>query len=143
MSQQEINEALDADDSLQERIDSAVGKARTFKGSGSLDFKIVVSQKWLDNYREQAVAEAAMETPASPFLKEVQLRHPKNDDAFLEALFKNGIRHAMRETLVELFKNTQLGGTVSPAKVEIMAHIPGADSPVAIQVLTKQNETSI
>lgn len=102
----------------------------TFKGQGSLDFKVVVNRKWLEFWRNDAQREHA-----SPFMKQAQAAHPTNDDAFIEALLKNGIRVCLRENLVELFKMTGLGGTVAPATVEIMPHIPGTSTTATIRVL--------
>jgi len=105
----------------------------TLKGSVSLDFKAVVNRVWIQFWREEAQAE-----DASPFLKQLQEQHPVNDEAFVEGMLKNGIRHRMQHTLAQLFGSTGLGGTVAPGKVEIMQHVEGANAPVAIQVLRKE-----
>lgn len=102
----------------------------TFKGHGSLDFKVVVNRAWLDFWRNEAKKEHT-----GAFMQHADAAHPTNDDAFIEAILRNGIRICLRENLVELLKNTGLGGTVAPAKVEIMAHIPGTASTAAIQVI--------
>lgn len=133
--QAEVNAALDADDARQSlptppHYEGPSAGSLTFKGHGALDFKIVVNRKWLEFWRKDAQLPGA-----SPFMRQAQEQHPTNDDAFIEAILKNGIRVCLRENLVQLLKATGLGGTVAPATVELMPSIPGASSTAAIQVL--------
>lgn len=88
---------------------------QTFKGEVSLPFKVVVPQQFLDDLRTMAQS-----PDATPFLKQVQLNHPENDDAFVGAVLKNAIRHNSRDQLVELFNVSGLGGTVAPATIEVI-----------------------
>lgn len=104
---------------------------QTFKGSVTLDFKAVVPAQFLADLRRQAQAE-----DATPFLKQLQAAHPVNDDAFVGAVLKNGLRHSLRDSLIQLFVDSGLGGTVSPATIDII-EVPhafgGSVQPVTIE----------
>lgn len=103
---------------------------RTFKGAASLDFKVVVPDTFLAELRA-----AAQDEDASPFYKHVQAKHPVNDDEFLAAVLSNAIRINMRGRLLDLLAEVNLGGTVSPVKIDVLAAAFEHDAPVEAQVL--------
>jgi hypothetical protein len=106
---------------------------KTFKGVISSDFKIVVPEQFVAGLRRDAKAEGAV------FLKIADTQHPVNDDAFVAAVLKNGMRQHLRATLAELFINSGLGGTVSPATIEIVEVPHGfEDGGVAVQTVEVQ-----
>lgn len=104
---------------------------RTFKGQFSMDLKVVVPDEFLATLRHQAQVsdeDATDDQPAAtPFLKQVQAQHPTNDDAFLEAVLRNGIRHMVRDNLLGQLQYAGLGGTISPAKISFTAAPRDAD----------------
>lgn len=100
---------------------------QTFQGTIGLDFKAVVPQQFLDSMREQAKSEAA-----TPFLKHVQAAYPTDDDAFIGAILKNGVRKHVRDSLVSLLESSGLGGTVSPATLAVIDLAPPVPEPVVI-----------
>lgn len=87
---------------------------RTFHGKVSLDFKVVVPDTFVQLFRDAAVQE-----DATPFLLAVQAQHPKNDEAFIQAVISNGIRLATRAGVLNMLSDG-VGGTVSPASIEII-----------------------
>lgn len=98
---------------------------KTFKGSASLDFTIVVASQFIQDLREAAKAE-----DASEFLKITNARHPVNDDAFIGAVLSNGIRHGIKHDLGQrLSTSNGLGGRVSPASITLVEAIPDHDAP--------------
>lgn len=103
---------------------------RTFKGTLSLDFKAIFTEQHLQDMREAACAQ-----DATPFLKQVQLTHPRNDDAFLSAILKNAVRGHTRDSIVVLFNDSGVGGTVSPVSISII-EVPeafgGSVQPIVI-----------
>lgn len=111
---------------------------RTFQGSASLSFKIVVPDSFLVSLREQAQAE-----DATPFLKAAQAQHPTNEDEFLAMILSNGTRIGVREQMVAQMTEAGLGGTVSPVKIEVIASVIGHEAPVTAQVINiKSKETA-
>lgn len=87
---------------------------KTFKGTTSMDFKIVVPDQFLADLRAAAQAD-----DATPFLKQLQERHPENDDAFLAALLSNGVRKYVRNAVAEFLVTSGLGCTLSPATITV------------------------
>lgn len=102
---------------------------KTFSGSISCNFRIVVPQQFLDALRRDAQSEG------STFLKVAQAAHPENDDAFLAMVLKNGLRTHLKANTIELLVNSGLGGTVSPAKIEII-EVPEDFEPSVAAVQT-------
>lgn len=101
---------------------------RTFKGSFSTDVRIVVPDEFLNTLRHQAgIAEDIIEDgevkvpKATPFLLQAQTMHPVNDDAFLEMVLANGIRHMVRNALVTELSYAGLGGSVAPLTINFVA----------------------
>lgn len=105
---------------------------RTFKGTLTQDFKVVVHEDFIKDMRE-----AAQQEDASAFLKAIQAKHPLNDDAFCEAVISNGLRIASRDALARQIDSPVTGGTVSPARVSIISCIPEHDADANPQVLVK------
>ncbi len=105
---------------------------KTFKGTITSDFKIVVPDQFIANMRNDAKKEDAV------FLKVADTSHPVNDEAFIEMILKNGMRQHLKATLLELYANSGLGGTVSPARVEIIGVQEDHDAPVGVQVITRE-----
>lgn len=87
---------------------------KTFTGRIQSDFRIVVPQQFLEGLRRDAKLEGAV------FLKIADQAHPENDDAFLAMVLKNGMRQFLKANMLELLANSGLGGSVSPATVEII-----------------------
>lgn len=103
---------------------------RTFKGSISIgDLRIVVPDTFLAQLRKDAEAEDAT------FLKVAHAQHPRDDDAFLTMVLRNGLRVFMRHNLAELFGSSGLGLTVAPAQIELIPAIPDFNSDVEPQVI--------
>lgn len=104
---------------------------KTLKGNLSLDFKAIFTQQHLTDLRQEATA-----PNATPFLRNVQANHPVNDDAFLGAVLKNALRHFTRDAIVGLFNESGVGGTVSPASIDIV-EVPedfgGSVQPVVVR----------
>lgn len=101
---------------------------RTFKGTLSLNFRVVVADQFLQDMRE-----AAEQEDASVFLKKMHADHPVNDDAFISAVLSNGIRAGVQHDLARRFDTSVgLGGTVSPATITITESIPDHDAPAAV-----------
>lgn len=112
---------------------------KTFKGTASFDFKAVVPQQFLDTLREQAVDPEQ----TTPFLAEMNARHPKDDDAFLEAILKNGVRRNISDYIKGNFIAAGLGGSVSPARIEVTGMPPGfEDTKVVPQVVLRERTLS-
>lgn len=104
---------------------------RTFKGNLTQSFKLTISDGFLQTMRAGAQAD-----DASVFLKQTQAAHPKNDDAFIAAVLKNGLRRSARNNLGDLLQNTEgIGGTVSPAVVEVIEGVDEFDAHVGIQTV--------
>lgn len=111
---------------------------RTYKGSVRFDVKIVAPDAFLADMRKWAQEEGASE-----FITLTNAKYPDNDDAFLMAVFKNGLRVAARANMLDLFAKTGLGGTVSPPTVEIIGGPPEFNADVAIQTLDVQRKSPV
>lgn len=111
---------------------------KTFKGNTTFEFKIVVPDQLLKDLRADAKLDLSSE-----FLRIADQRHPENDDAFLEAIIKHGVRASVKANLLELMANSGMGGTVSPPSVNIIGKVPdGFDTHVQVQVLTKEDKAA-
>lgn len=88
---------------------------KTFKGTVGLDFKAIVPDVILAALRKDAQDE-----DTTPFLKQCQAQFPTDDDGFLAAIIKNGVRRELRESLVSLLERGGMGGTVSPASLGVI-----------------------
>lgn len=108
---------------------------KTFKGVISSDFRVVVPDQFIEGLRRDAKSEGAV------FLAIADKQHPVNDDAFVAAVLKNGMRQHLRATTAELFLNSGLGGTVSPATIEIVEVPHGfEDGGVGVQVVKPERK---
>lgn len=115
---------------VQDIVDTQVAEPvqhRTFRGSATLDFKIVLTDKHITDLRELFA-----EPKATPFMKLVNEQHPVNDDAFAEAILRNGVRGFLRDALVSMLNQNGFGGSVSPAKIELLATPPEHRAPANI-----------
>lgn len=88
---------------------------QTFKLALALDVKMVVPETFLQEMRKSAADE-----DASTFLKLTQEAHPEDDDAFILAVLKNGLRRHVRDSVIQLTRETGLGGTFAPVSVEVI-----------------------
>jgi hypothetical protein len=107
---------------------------QTFTGTLSTEFRIVVPEQFLAALRADAIAEGATER-----MKQLHAQHPVNDDAFVAAILKAGLRNCVRENIAELYVNSGLGGSVSPVKIEI-TEVPDVEfdsAPARPEVIVK------
>jgi hypothetical protein len=109
---------------------------KTLKGTLTIDFKAVIPQQLLDDMRA-----AALRPDATAFLLATQAKHPVNDDAFVAAILKNAVRHSTRDNLLALFHEAGVGGTVSPATVDVIELPEDFGGSVQPQVVTPSNTT--
>lgn len=108
-----VQDAQGVPEGAQEQV--AVIPHRTFKGTVACDFKMVVSDQFIQEMREHSRTEHA-----SPGLKAMVERHPTNDEAFIEQVLSNGLRVHYRNCAAELIGSTEgIGGTLSPATVVV------------------------
>lgn len=153
--------ALAVDVETADRIPSK----RTFTGTAGLQFKLVVPAQFLldmradaaqteDLYEDILVQGSDPEAPvtterrlvrkaASPFLQAAQAQHPTNDDAFISMILSNGIRNNIRGQLVSLLYQSQIGGTVSPAAIELIATVPDFLNDITIQTIEVPTKESV
>lgn len=100
---------------------------RTFDLTLSIDVRVVVPQQFEDMLKADAAAE-----DASQFLQEARKIHPEGDEeGFLLFVLKHGLRRHVRQSAVQLFEESGLGGTLSP--VTAVVHTdrePPATPPV-------------
>lgn len=108
---------------------------RTYKGIAELSFKVVVPDQTVADFRA-----ACQQEDATPFMRLTQERHPVNDDEFMQAFVSNAIRRTLRNALAEELHQANMGGTVSPATIEIVACVPDHDAPVTPQVVDVQRK---
>lgn len=147
--------ALAVDVETADRIPSK----RTFTGTAGLQFKLVVPAQFLLDMRSDAQVtedvyedvqvpvhvkgeQAKFETKrvcvrraASPFLQAAQAQHPTNDDAFIGMVLSNGIRNNMRNQLKQLLYDARIGGTISPAAIELIPTVPDFLNDITIQTI--------
>lgn len=86
---------------------------QTFHIDLSLQTRVVIPQKFLDEARKEAQADTA-----TPFLRQVQARFPDDDDRFMLAVVTNALRTQVRHDLLNFMLRSQIGGSVSPVKIE-------------------------
>jgi hypothetical protein len=103
---------------------------KTFKGTVTSDFKVVIPDQIVAKFRADAQSEGS-----TAFLRKAHEMHPVNDDAFIEMVLKNGLRSFLMHNTKELFLFSGMGATVSPARVELAAVVPDHDAPANINVL--------
>jgi len=88
---------------------------RTFTGTYSGTFRIVVTDDLVAEFRKEA------QTSHSKALAAAHAAHPTNDEAFVEQVIKGGLRAVVKCSLADAIYDTPgMGGTVSPAKIEIV-----------------------
>lgn len=104
---------------------------KTFKAKLSLDVKIVVPDQFITQMRKDGASGLAV------FIGKMHEAHPTNDEAFIEAVLSNGLRTSVKANLLELFANSGLGGTVSPAKIDIVGQAPDHDAPTNVHTITR------
>lgn len=119
-------------------IERATVPHRTFKGTVSCDFKLVVADQFIQELRTHALTDEA-----SVSLKYFNERHPKDDEAFVEAVLANGLRVHYRNSAAELIGKTQgVGGSLSPATVSIIGVVPDHAAEARPQVLHVRDNVS-
>lgn len=97
---------------------------RTFKMELHLDFKTIVPDPFVASLREQAQAE-----DASDFLKKMHAEY-EDDESFILAVLKNGVRRHVRESLAKLHAESGLGCTLAPARLAVIDRSPPKVEPV-------------
>lgn len=107
---------------------------QTFKLDLALQTRIVVPQHFLTAMREAAQAEDANE-----FLKSTQERFPEDDDAFILAVLKNGLRKHVRHSVLDLFGGSGLGGSVSPLSLAVL-DIEAEEEAELLEAVTPQGD---
>lgn len=112
---------------------------RTFKLVFGLDLKAVVPQRFTDDMRM-----AAQAPDATTFLANAQALFPDRvqDEEFTMHIVKHGIRRRIRESLVDLFTESGLGCTLSPASVELI-EVPVPAEPDASPVLAADIDSAL
>lgn len=104
---------------------------KTFHLTLSLDMRVVAPAEFTQELRGQAQRE-----DATPFLKDAQAQFPADDEAFTLHVLKNGIRKNTRAYLQDLFVQSGLGGTLSPASLKPIDRSPPTDAaPVSPEVV--------
>lgn len=88
---------------------------QTFIGSYQGTFRAVVPQQFLEAMRKDAQA-----TDAPPFLKQAHEQHREDDDGFIAAILRNGIRKTLKVELAHLLEDSGLGGNVAPLTMEVL-----------------------
>lgn len=88
---------------------------KTFKLGLALETRVVVPEQFLKEMRE-----ASLDPEATPFMKQLAARE-LDDETFLIAILKSGIRHTVRQSLLDLYYYSQprLGGSVAPPSVSV------------------------
>lgn len=108
---------------------------RTFKLELSIDTKVVVPEQFTQDMRLQAVSD-----DASEFQKHAQELFPHDDEEFTLHILKHGMRREVRGCLVQLFTDSGIGCTLSPARAAIIDRSP----PVNVQpVLASEIDTAL
>lgn len=92
---------------------------RTFKLTLGIDVKVVVPEQFTQLMREQAKAD-----DASEFQKHAQEMFPHDDEEFTLHILKHGMRREVRGCLVQLFTESGIGCTLSPARAAIIDRSP-------------------
>ena len=111
---------------------------KIFHGKVSMDFKVVVPDAFIKAMREASTFDDAK------FLKRAADLHPTNDEAFIQLILSNGIRVASRQGLLQLLSDG-VGGTVSPATIELLGVPQDFDTdvqPVLLTVVPKGKQES-
>lgn len=97
---------------------------KTFNVTVAIDTTIIVPEAFIRMNREAATSE-----DASPFYKQLQEQFPNSpddDEEFIKAVLKNGLRHSVREHLKSLYSASGLGGRLAPTHVRIQDYSPPA-----------------
>lgn len=142
----------------------AIPSKRTFTGTAGLQFKLVVPAQFLLDMRSDAqvtedvyedvlgpnpdsvafpkfiMQRVCVRRAASPFLQAAQAQHPANDDAFIGMVLSNGIRNNMRNRLKQLLYDARIGGTISPAAIELIPTVPDFLNDITIQTIEVPNK---
>lgn len=100
---------------------------RTFSLDVGFTATITAPDEFLSAWREEA-----KNPEASPFLKEIQKQHPEDDDAFLLAILKNGVRIRIAEALQHLCATDGLGLRLAPATVKGAPKLPPPEDAVPV-----------
>lgn len=84
----------------------------TFDLEAGISFRVAVPDRFVIEMRAECTSEHA-----STFQKWVQAEHPEDDAAFVLAILRNGLKHELRRCILDLCKNSGLGGTFPSARV--------------------------
>lgn len=95
---------------------------RTFKLELGIDTKVVVPEQFTQEMRKQATSE-----DASEFQKHAQELFPHDDEEFTLHILKHGMRREVRACLMQLFTESGIGCTLSPARAAIIDRSPPSD----------------
>ena len=88
---------------------------KTFKLECAVDLTIIVPEVFIKKMREQA-----LEEDTSPFLKQANAENPTDDEEFIKAVLKNGVRSEIRNSLAKLMAESGLGVRLAPASVKVL-----------------------
>lgn len=102
---------------------------RTFKLELAIDLKVIVPDEWVAQYREQAQA-----PDVSEFLLHADRDNPDDEDFALH-LLKHGVRRHVRQSLLDLFFESKMGCTLSPARAKVIDRSPPHGEPVLASVI--------
>lgn len=102
---------------------------RTFDMTAELDFQVQIPEKFLTDMREACQAE-----DASEFLKQAHAMHPTDDDEFLLMILRNGFKHQLRHTAIQMCEKSGIGGTFSPTKLRDRTPPVGTTPVLATEV---------
>ncbi len=88
---------------------------KTFKLECAVDLTVIVPDTFITRMREQALA-----VDTSPFLKQANSESPIDDEEFIKAVLKNGVRASIRNSLAQLMSESGLGVRLAPASVKVL-----------------------
>lgn len=104
---------------------------RTFKLELGIDLKAVVPDSWVLHWRGEA-----QKPDATEFLRHANQDNPDDED-FALYLLKHGVRRHVRAALQDLFLESGLGCTLSPARAKVIDRSPpvGVEPVLASEVV--------
>lgn len=94
---------------------------KTFQMEGKFDVTLTVPEQFLADMRQ-----AAMADDATPFLKTAQAMHTTDDNAFLLMILSNGLRLAVRNTVIAECRGSGIGVRMAPLSTSNKSTHPNA-----------------
>ena len=85
---------------------------KQFDLEASINFRVSVPERFLIEMRSDCAS-----ADASTFQKWVHNEYSDDDDAFVLAILRNGLKHELRRCILDLCKSSGLGGTFPSARV--------------------------